>query len=76
MALRLCCDGCEREIPVDTKPAGVLERVYYCPDCRATYAASEAALDTLRVKMVRAFQLGRAAILGEARKALQRLPDE
>lgn len=76
MALKLGCDGCACDIPVDTKPTGRLECCFYCPDCAKAWDAITDQIEAARVASIETFERERAAVLTTARATLTRLPDE
>lgn len=76
MALVLRCDGCDGEIPLDTKPTGRLAPAYYCPSCLSAFDAFDAAVDAERARLATEFEAKLTALRDAARGNLRRLPDE
>ncbi len=76
MALKMTCDGCGGDIPVDTVPIGRIERVFYCPTCKLMHDETDKTIETLRTSVVMKFEDGRRVALARLRKRLKKLPDE
>lgn len=76
MGLSIRCDGCDCEVPPDTKPVGWVEQVYYCHDCHAHWDAAEAKLQAKEVELAEVWAAHRLACLAEAKAHLKKCPDE
>lgn len=76
MAIKLACDGCGYDLPVDTMPIGRLEPCYYCHDCRTTWERFEFEEQAERENVIAAYETWRRGKLATVRRVLKKVPDE
>lgn len=77
MAVKLACDGCGCDLPLENaRERGRLAKVYLCPSCANDVDLMEADIEKVRTKLVKAFEGYVARRRGQARAKVKALPDE